>query len=77
MDTEVTVKYSFTSESTDRSDYTAVDGSLTFAPGETFKLINFSIADDKIPEREESFTVRLLDVIVSLYSYVQLGIDLL
>jgi hypothetical protein len=41
------------------SDYEAVSGTLTFAPGETIQLINVNIYGDTIDEPDESFTVRL------------------
>ena len=41
------------------SDYEAVSGSLTFAPGETEKTISVRVIDDMEVESEESFTVKL------------------
>jgi Ca2+-binding RTX toxin-like protein len=35
-------------------------GSLTFAPGETFKQLSFQVADDAIPEPAEGYTLRLV-----------------
>lgn len=44
------------------ADYTAASGSLTFAPGETSKIINVTILSDIIDEGEsEQFTVQLSD----------------
>jgi hypothetical protein len=40
-------------------DYVAVQGSLTFAPGETNKEISVQILDDDRPEETESFTLLL------------------
>ncbi|MCB0033499.1 MAG: lamin tail domain-containing protein, partial [Anaerolineales bacterium] len=41
------------------SDYTAVSGSLTFAPGETSKTITVDILADEDPEANETFTLSL------------------
>ncbi|NRT55988.1 hypothetical protein HNQ01_001723 [Leptothrix sp. C29] len=41
------------------SDYTAVSGTLTFAPGETTKTITVPILNDAVYEGPESFTVNL------------------
>ncbi len=41
------------------SDYTAVSGTLTFAPGETAKTIAVPIADDATAEPAENFTLNL------------------
>lgn len=40
-------------------DYLAVDGTLTFAPGETDKNIDVTIVGDTTPEHDESFTIAL------------------
>ena len=40
-------------------DYTAVSGTLTFAPGETAKTVAVAILDDVIDEGEEGFALRL------------------
>ncbi len=40
-------------------DYTAVSGTLTFAPGETAQTIEVLIFNDAIVEENEAFTVRL------------------
>ena len=56
----VTVDYA-TADRTARagSDYTAVQGALTFAPGETAKTVSVSVLDDAIDEGEERFILRL------------------
>jgi chitinase len=41
------------------SDYTATNGALTFAPGETAKTVPISITDDGATEGQESFTLAL------------------
>lgn len=40
-------------------DYTALSGTLTFAPGETSKNISFTILDDAVAEGPEQFTITL------------------
>ncbi|WP_338415330.1 Calx-beta domain-containing protein [uncultured Sphaerotilus sp.] len=40
-------------------DYTAVSGTLTFAPGETSKTITVPILDDSVFEGSETFTINL------------------
>lgn len=60
----VTVNYA-TANGTDNdkaiagSDYTALSGSLTFAPGETSKTISVAITGDTTPESDEKFTLTL------------------
>lgn len=44
---------------TQPDDYTAVSGTLTFAPGETSKTITVPIIDDGVGEANETFTVAL------------------
>ena len=43
------------------SDYTAADGTLSFAAGETQKTISVAITDDSLDEGSEMFTVTLSD----------------
>ena len=43
------------------SDYGGASGRLTFAPGETAKVISVSINGDKTAESDESFVIELLD----------------
>ena len=45
------------------SDYTAVEGELTFAAGATELTIEVAIADDALDEEDESFTVTLSDAV--------------
>lgn len=40
-------------------DYTAASGTLTFAPGETAKVVEIAVVDDARYEREETFTLVL------------------
>ena len=60
----VTVEYETADETaTAGSDYTAaaVDSVLTFTAGTTVGTIEVTIADDKVDEEDETFTVRLRD----------------
>ncbi len=41
------------------SDYTATEGTLTFAPGETAKTVSVPVLDDAHDEGEETLTLRL------------------
>ncbi|WP_337177061.1 Calx-beta domain-containing protein, partial [Paludisphaera sp.] len=56
----VSVKYA-TADGTAQagSDYTAVSGTLTFAPGETSKVVLVPILGDAAPEAHETFLARL------------------
>ena len=45
------------------SDYTAVEGELTFAAGTTELTIEVAIADDALDEEDERFTVTLSDAV--------------
>ena len=58
----VTVDY-FTSNgtATEPSDYTAVNGTLTFAPGQTTRTISVPVNGDTIPEANETFFVNLMN----------------
>ena len=42
-------------------DYTAADGTVTFAPGTTSGTITVAVTDDAVDEGEETFTIRLKD----------------
>ncbi|WP_173156422.1 Calx-beta domain-containing protein [Phytohabitans suffuscus] len=56
----VTVKYATANGSaTAPGDYTAVNGTLTFAAGETTKPVPVPIIDDTVGEPDETFTVNL------------------
>ena len=55
----VTVDYASANGSADASDFTAVNGTLTFAPGETSKNIVVQVNGDTDFETDESFTVVL------------------
>ena len=56
----VSVQYaSANGTATAGSDYTAVSGTLTFAPGETSKTISVAVAGDTINEPDETFVVNL------------------
>ena len=41
------------------ADYTATSGTLTFAPGETLKLVSVPVLDDAVDEGNEHFLLRL------------------
>ena len=57
---DVTVNYETTDGSASApSDYTAASGTLTFAAGQTSKVISVSIADDTVDEPNETFSVSL------------------
>lgn len=59
-DHPVTVNYaSSNSSATEGSDYTAVTGTLTFAAGETSKVIEVPILGDMVGEGAESFNIDL------------------
>ncbi|WP_293776083.1 Calx-beta domain-containing protein [uncultured Oxalicibacterium sp.] len=56
----VTVNYaSSNGTATAGSDYTAVNGTLTFAPGETTKTITVQITNDTVYEGNETFNINL------------------
>lgn len=60
----VTVQYaSADGTATSPDDYLEASGSLTFAPGETEKIVAVSILDDASPEPAETFTVSLSDAV--------------
>ncbi|MCU1349228.1 MAG: retention module-containing protein, partial [Acidobacteria bacterium] len=50
------------STATPNGDFVPVSGTLTFAPGETSRIISIPIVDDALPEAVETFTVSLLVV---------------
>ena len=55
----ITVDYSMTNGTAGAQDYTAMSGTLIFAPGETTKTIAVPILEDKLDEPNETFTVNL------------------
>jgi hypothetical protein len=56
----VTVNYATANgTATAPSDYTAKNGTLTFAPGETSKPVSVSVNGDRVVEPNETFTVNL------------------
>ncbi|WP_293995527.1 Calx-beta domain-containing protein [Sphaerotilus sp.] len=58
--TPVTVSYATADgTATNGADYTARSGTLTFAPGEVTKTITVPIAEDRVYEGPETFTVNL------------------
>jgi hypothetical protein len=63
----VTVAYSTPAgTATQNSDYVNTNGTLTFEPGETTKMITIPILDDKLDEFDETFTVKLLSASVGI-----------
>jgi hypothetical protein len=57
----VTVAYDTSAgTATSGADYTAASGTLTFAPGQTSKVITVSVMGDTTVEEDETFTVNLL-----------------
>ena len=44
-------------------DYTAVSGTLTFAPGETIKTFNLPLLNDALPELNEALTLNLSNAV--------------
>lgn len=59
----VGVDYSFVNgNATFYTDFMAANGTLVFSPGETKQSISFTILDDTVPEIEEYFSVRLLNL---------------
>jgi chitinase len=59
--TAVTVAYRTAAGTASTADFTAASGSITFAPGETSKIIKIAILGDGIDEFNERFTVLLGD----------------
>ena len=58
----VTVRYATangTAVSGKNGDYTSVSGTLTFNPGETRKIVNVPVQNDRLVERDETFFVDL------------------
>jgi hypothetical protein len=47
---------------TDGSDYTSVNSSLTFSPGETSKSFNVSISNDSLDEDNETILIEFGDI---------------
>jgi PKD repeat protein len=59
-DRPVTVNYATANgTATAGSDYTAVAGTLTFAPGETSKTVTVAVLGDTVDELDEQFTLNL------------------
>ena len=64
-DGEVTVRWATSKESSDTAepatDYTAGNGTLTFAAGETGKTVTVAVTGDQVDEPNETLTVTLSD----------------
>jgi len=61
---QVTVVYNTANgTATSGSDYTATSGTLTFAPGETSKLITIALTGDTTKESNETFTINLTNAV--------------
>jgi len=54
-----TVQYSMANGSATDEDYSAASGTLTFAAGETQKIVQIPIVNDAVAEPDETFTVTL------------------
>ncbi len=59
LTTSATVQYTVGGTATSGSDYTLAPGTLTFAAGETVKLLPFTILTDGVPEPAETVIVTL------------------
>ncbi|WP_165067747.1 Calx-beta domain-containing protein [Paludisphaera rhizosphaerae] len=60
----VTVNYATASGTASASgDFTAASGSVTFAPGETKKIVRVPIVNDAVAESTETFTVNLSNAV--------------
>lgn len=63
----VTVDYATgAGTATSGADYVATSGTLTFAPGETNKMINVNVIGDLVAEPDESFQVNLSNAVGAL-----------
>ena len=59
----VTARYATADDTaTAGADYTAVAGTLSFAPGAAARTITVAVHDDRVAEGEESFTLTLSEV---------------
>jgi hypothetical protein len=61
LTTTATVNYSASGTATAGSDYTLAAGPLTFAAGETVKLLPFGLLTDGVPELAETVAITLAD----------------
>lgn len=61
LTTAATVNYSTSGTASAGSDFTLAPGPLTFAPGETVKLLPFSLLTDGVPELAETVAITLAD----------------
>lgn len=59
LTTSATVQYTVGGTATSGTDYTLAPGTLTFAAGETLKLLPFTILTDGVPEPAETVVVSL------------------
>lgn len=60
-DEAVTVGYHTVAGTADATDFIGANGTLTFAPGETSKVVRIAIADDAAVETDEHFSLVLTD----------------
>jgi hypothetical protein len=62
--TTVTVTYAASDgTATDGADYTATNGTLTFAPGEVSRSFDVAIQEDELDERDETVALRLSEAV--------------
>ncbi len=64
----VTVNYATTDGTANATDYTSVNGSLTFNVGETTKTITVSILGDAIAELKKTFSLNLSGALNALFA---------
>ncbi len=62
----VTVRYATVDGTATAADYTAISGTLTFAPGDATKRLTVNVNGDTLPEPEETFILRLSQATVAV-----------
>ena len=74
-DSKISVNLSYINESTDKFDYWVATDSITFAPGETQKIVSVPTYNDEDMEQDEIFLVKVSKVMSGeLYDYSDIGI---
>jgi urease beta subunit len=65
----VTVNYRSLADTADSSlDFPRAEGTLSFAPGETFKTVDIRVASDNADEADEAFVLELTDVFGAVFA---------